>query len=259
MWAEPRKIDKLEDCYFYHTMDLPVHGTVFGEWDLRGKESAYLGNTTVAGKRVLDVGTASGHLCFAMEKMGAEVVAYDLSDRDEWDIVPYATEDFSEHIQLRKKHINLMNNGYWFAHQAFSSKSKVAYGRIYDIPESLGKFEIALVGSILLHLRDPFLALQKIANLVSDTIIVTDVLPGQRNFIESIIPKFPYLRRYRQVKFLPDASRAKPLETWWNLSPHLVCEILKVLGFPHVEISYHRQLGRKNKVKKMFTVTGKRT
>ena len=24
----------IEDCYFYHTMNIPKHGTVIGEWDL---------------------------------------------------------------------------------------------------------------------------------------------------------------------------------------------------------------------------------
>jgi len=71
IWATPRNITNLEECDFYHTMDLPNHGVVTGAWDLRGREAAYLGNVDVAGKRVLEVGTASGHLCFAMEKMGA--------------------------------------------------------------------------------------------------------------------------------------------------------------------------------------------
>ena len=160
MWANPRKINKIEDCYFYHTMNLPGHGTVLGEWDLRGKENRYLGNQKVKGMRVLDVGTASGHMCFYMEKAGAEVVAYDLSARDAWDIVPYADTDFSKNIQLRKEHIDRMNNGFWFAHSAYSSISKVVYGRVYDIPKEIGKFELVFVGSILLHLRDPFLALE---------------------------------------------------------------------------------------------------
>ena len=68
MWETPREINKLEDCYFYHTMDLPTYGTVTGEWDLRGKEDLYLGHKSVDTKKVLDVGTASGHMCFYMEK-----------------------------------------------------------------------------------------------------------------------------------------------------------------------------------------------
>lgn len=258
MWESPREIKKLEDCYFYHTMDLPTYGTVVGEWDLRGKEDDYLGNTSTSEKKVLDVGTASGHMCFHMEKCGAEVVAYDLSGSCSWDIVPYANQDVSAQIKLRKSHIDLINNGFWFAHRTNGSKAKVVYGRVYDISENLGQFDMALVGSILLHLRDPFLALEKIAKVVSDTIVVTDVLPGQRNVFERLLPKFSFLQKNRSIKFLPNASSGKPLETWWNLNPHVVVEFLKVLGFCKIDISYHTQLGRLDQMKKMYTVVARR-
>ncbi|HEY4442105.1 MAG TPA: hypothetical protein VGN14_16725, partial [Candidatus Elarobacter sp.] len=68
----------LEACYFYHTMELPGVGTVEGEWDLRTGVDAYLGGEELRGKRVLEIGTASGFLCFAMERRGAEVIGYDL-------------------------------------------------------------------------------------------------------------------------------------------------------------------------------------
>ncbi|MEL6442560.1 MAG: hypothetical protein AAFQ80_25375 [Cyanobacteria bacterium J06621_8] len=105
IWAEPVNVSSIDDCYFYHTMDIPQYGLVEGEWDLRGRESTYLGNVNFQGKRVLEMGTASGHLCFAMERMGAETVAYDLSSKQEWDIVPFARSDYSEYISERKKHI----------------------------------------------------------------------------------------------------------------------------------------------------------
>ena len=89
VYAQPRLIDDINDCYFYHTMDVPGYGHVEGEWDLRGKESEYLGRIPLKGKRVLEVGTASGFLCFYMENQGAQVVAYDLSPAEDWDMVPY--------------------------------------------------------------------------------------------------------------------------------------------------------------------------
>jgi hypothetical protein len=41
IFATPRQIADLRDCYFYHEMDLPGYGHVEGEWDLRGKEQEY--------------------------------------------------------------------------------------------------------------------------------------------------------------------------------------------------------------------------
>jgi hypothetical protein len=46
---------------YYHTMDILGYGKVSGEWDLRGRDIYYLGNAKLQGKRVLEIGTASGH------------------------------------------------------------------------------------------------------------------------------------------------------------------------------------------------------
>ena len=81
VYAEPRTVTDLEECYFYHSMEIPGYGLVEGPWDLRGGVDDYLGNVDLNGKRVLEVGTASGFLCFTMEGRGADVVAYDLSGR----------------------------------------------------------------------------------------------------------------------------------------------------------------------------------
>ena len=57
----------LEDCDFYHMVDIPGHGLVKGQWDLRGREADYLGAVPLNGRSVLEIGPASGHLSFWME------------------------------------------------------------------------------------------------------------------------------------------------------------------------------------------------
>jgi hypothetical protein len=230
-------------------MDIPNLGTVQGEWDLRGRERSYLGNITVAGKRVLEVGTASGHLCFTMEKMGAEVVAYDLSDKQAWDIVPYAGFDYGEHIAQRKEHMRRINNGFWMAHRAYNSHAKMTYGTVYEVPDDVGQFDVCTFGSILLHLRDPFLALQRVSTHVKQAVIVTDVAPTAADI--SLLPGL------RLVEFLPNAEKCNPTETWWRLHPELVSEYLRILGFVQTEISFHGQLYRGSEVE-LFTVVGQR-
>lgn len=74
IFAAPRQIADLRD-YYFHEMDIPGYGHFEGEWDLRGKEQYYLGRVELNGKRALEIGAASGHLCFYMEKQGAEVIA----------------------------------------------------------------------------------------------------------------------------------------------------------------------------------------
>jgi 2-polyprenyl-3-methyl-5-hydroxy-6-metoxy-1,4-benzoquinol methylase len=63
-YSVPREINNIKDCYFYHTIDLPVVGTVRGNWDLRKHIKDYLGNVEFKDKRVLDVGCANGALSF---------------------------------------------------------------------------------------------------------------------------------------------------------------------------------------------------
>jgi 2-polyprenyl-3-methyl-5-hydroxy-6-metoxy-1,4-benzoquinol methylase len=76
-YAEPLHVKNVAECYFYHHMDLPGLKEVGKGWDLRKTIDDYLGHFDFRGKRVLDVGTASGFLTFEMEKRGAEVVSFD--------------------------------------------------------------------------------------------------------------------------------------------------------------------------------------
>ncbi len=77
------------DCHWYHTTDIPGHGSVEGHWDLREQTDAYLGGVAFSGKRVLEVGPASGYLTVEMEKRGAQVVALEVLDDPGWDFVPF--------------------------------------------------------------------------------------------------------------------------------------------------------------------------
>jgi hypothetical protein len=252
IWAEPRNITSISDCFFYHTMDIPNHGSVHGQWDLRGKETAYLGNTSFTSKRVLEIGTASGHLCFTMEKMGARVVAYDLSDEQKWDLVPYIDCDHEQLLSERKAFIRQLNNGFWFAHRAYNSRAKVVYGTAYEIPDDIGQFDICTFGSILSHLRDPFLALQRATAHVRETVIVTDIFWGLKG---KVLTMAEVLTGVRLIRFLPNAKKRWPPDTWWNLSPGLVSEFLKILGFSQTVVSFHHQIYQ-NKKMKLYTVVG---
>src|ERR1051326_7708352 len=217
-FAEPRS-PAFEDCYFYHSMDIPNHGEVRGDFDLRGRESDYLGHVDLAGKTVLEIGTASGHLCFWMERQGARMVAYDLSEKHEWDIVPYSRLDFTEYVRERKAHVRSINDSWWFAHRRFDSKARVVYGSVYELPDTLRRFDVVTMGAILLHLRDPFRAIEKAAAATDDVIVITELAPPARD------RALASLWKGRFVRFLPDAATAEPWETWWQLSPEFIVEV----------------------------------
>ena len=62
LYTEPRDVRSVEDCWFYHTMDLPLSGPQRGSWDLRAGIDAYLGHVDFDRKRVLEIGPASGYV-----------------------------------------------------------------------------------------------------------------------------------------------------------------------------------------------------
>jgi hypothetical protein len=227
VYAFPRTITNLDECYFYHTMDIPGYGHVKGEWDLRGHENEYLGGMNFDGKRVLELGTANGFFCFYMESQGAEVVAYDLSKKYVWDIIPYSRFNYEHLIADFRVRLDQINNGYWLCHQAHNSNAKVVYGTVYDIPEGIGLVDVSTFSSILLHLRDPFLALQNALKLTTETVVIVEPLPDN---LEG-----PTLR------FLPNPKTCEPQTTWWHVPPEVIKRFIGVLGFEETEIKYHTQ------------------
>src|SRR5437879_13854693 len=86
VFATPQRGVALEDCWFYHTIDLPGHGTVAGPWDLREGLEACLRGVDYHGKRVLEFGTASGARAFGLRTRGGAVVTFDLAPRAQGDI-----------------------------------------------------------------------------------------------------------------------------------------------------------------------------
>jgi SAM-dependent methyltransferase len=249
----PDQAPRLEDCYFYHTTTIPGHGTVEGEWDLAPNIEAYLGHAAFAGKRVLDVGAATGFLSFHMEDAGGEVVSYDLSSAQAWDIVPLSGIDAAEHARVRKAHIAAINNGYWLCHAARGSAARMAYGTVYGIDPALGPVDISVFGSILLHLRDPFLALHNAAQITRETMIVSDLLPGAHALSRLVAAAMG-----RTMAFKPRFRTNGPWETWWAIPPKLVVEVLGVLGFESSVVTYHTQR-LKGRRMPMYSVVATRT
>jgi hypothetical protein len=265
LYATPMDPKDIKDCFFYHAMDLPGIGPIKGEWDLRNNLNAYLGNINVAGKRVLDVGTASGYLCFEMEKRGADVVGYDLSEKDDWDIVPYNAGLVTELVERRHRKIRRLNNAWWYVHRTLNSKARMVYGSVYNIPEEIGPVDISVFGSILVHLRDPFQALYRAARITTESIVVTDLMPAPKPISKRYSWIFPFLPGQMRnriteqltpaLQFVPNVSMPSRYESWWILSPQMVIQFLGVLGFTETRVNYHQQQFGTSIVK-LFTVVG---
>lgn len=257
IYATPRHVESVGDCFFYHTTELPGLPTVEGEWDLRPGIDAYFGGASFAGKRVLDVGAANGFLSFHMEKAGAEVVSYDLSEEHSWDIVPYSGIDLAALDVQRRQHLRAINNGYWLAHRSHASRARMVHGTVYTIPEAIGPVDIAVFGAILLHLRDPFRALHNGLRLAGETAIVTELLPRRYSYLRRLGPAL-IKRLGLPMMLLPRQAQMSPVDGWWILPPAIVQEYLRILGFGDSTVSYHDQIFRGEK-RLVYTVVARRT
>lgn len=176
MFVETKNNIKLEDCVFYHTMDIPGHGHVEGEWDLRGKEKQYLGDFDFSNKSVIEIGPSTGAITVYLSKSCSSLVSFEVSEDCDFDLLPYRRitdmKSEIEHSRIISKNIK---NAWMLVQKAFQTKAKAYYGNIYSIPENIGKYDVAVFASVLLHLRDPFKALEQIYTKIDESIIITDM------------------------------------------------------------------------------------
>ena len=240
----------LADCDFYHTVDIPGHGVVQGQWDLRGREADYLGRTPLGGRSVLEIGPASGHLSFWMESQGADVTVFDLSEDSEWDFVPFQMLSLEGLNAARREHLRRLQNSWWFLREARGAKAEAVYGTVYDIDPSLGSFDVVTLNSVLLHLRDPMGALIKAASVCADTLVVTDVAEDHYN------RRTPWKRDSMALSFLPRLDKPSTHDAWFVLPSGAIAEMLRIMGFK-TTVTRHKQAFSSGQFR-MYTVVGER-
>ena len=243
IFATPLKVEDAADCYFYHTMELPGHGVLEGrDWDLRAGVDEYLGKVDFAGQRVLEIGPASGFLTFEMEKRGADVASVELTEEYGWDFVPYPAKKLQDVFGPRRIVMQQLKNSYWFSHAAHQSKAKVYYGDVYNLPDALGQFDIAVMAAVLLHCRDPLRIIEQCGR-IARLLIITDGFHAE-------LEGAPVCRLVPAPdKFLWD--------TWWHFSTQFFTQFLGVMGFTATQILTHQQYHR-GKAHTLFTVVGRR-
>ena len=226
-FATPWNVPSREGCWFYHTMDIPGEEPVIGTWDMRGKAHQYFGNVDLVGKSVLDVGTASGFLSFEAEKLGAsKVVGIDAWKGSIREMVPI--RDYRENREKYRKMLDdsmiQMKKGYWYAHSRLGSKVQAYYGDIYDIPDEVGDFDVAIIGQILVHLKHPLSCIEQVAARVK---------PGGH----LVITEGTYDSREPVAKFLWTPSNRVQTFSWWHLSQAFFERFLTLLDFELVSQS----------------------
>ena len=152
-------------------------------------------------------------------------------------------------------------NAYWYAHKAYNSKSKLIETHVNDLPAEIGIYDISVICTVLLHIQNPFLALEKMLRHTREKVIITE--PGGytrinsfRNIIRNLIKRIMRPVPPPLMTFIPVESRT-PFK-WWTLSPEIIVNMANILGFEKNTITYHKQtVNRQNMW--FFTVVCERT
>jgi tRNA (mo5U34)-methyltransferase len=200
---------------WYHTIELPRE-TTDGMIDLRGIAPKVL-PADLRGRRALDVGTYDGFWAFEMERRGAEVVAIDVEEAHDAEWPPHRRKELRAAADRLGVELGL---GFRLAADALGSRARrVACDvRSLDAAAIGGPVDLAFCGALLLHLRDPVGALERIRSvLVPGGILV---------LLEPVLVGASLLRR-PYARFQP-AERAF---NWWVPNEPALRAWLEVAGF----------------------------
>lgn len=168
------------------------------------------------GKRVLDVGAWDGFYAFEAEKRGAEVIAIDNCER-----MKRPGEKQFQHLGSKS-----------FETAKAILESKVQYKNldVYEVsPESVGMVDITLFLGVLYHLKHPMLAIEKLAAVTREMMIVESAWFGSLTKLPSV--------RYTGVGLMNDDPT-----TWFVYNTPAIVGMIRDAGFPRVDVLWKTPL-----------------
>jgi tRNA (mo5U34)-methyltransferase len=153
------------------------------------------------GKSVLDVGAWDGFYSFEAERRGARRVL--------------ATDSY---VWARQK------AGFLLARRVLDSKVDDRDIDVLDLsPERVGTFDVVLFLGVLYHMRHPLLAMERVASVVKDHLIL-------ETHVDMLDEPRPAMAFYPEGELNGDTSN------WCGPNPLMVLAMLKTVGFSKAEI-----------------------
>ena len=201
-----QQVHDLERTHWYHSIELPdgsVRQGLISVEALRGRINAFPIPGDLGGKRVLDIGAATGWCSFEMEKRGADVLAVDCVRYDEL---------------LEAKEL---------------LGSRIEY-RVMDMEEvtvsNLGRFDYVLFFGVLYHLRHPLLALENVCALAKEAAFVESfVVDALDDGWQSTEP---------MMKFYPCDELGGQIDNWFGPNVSCLEALCRSAGFAQVRLEY---------------------
>ena len=217
---EPRSLEeKVAEIPWYHTLELAPGVVTPGFFDTRSAARLVPMPASLAGRRCLDLGTYDGFWAFEMERRGAvEVVAADVLDPRRWDWPVASPPEAVAEIESRKRG----NRGFELAKDALASSVSLVDRSIYELDErDTGRFDFVYLGSMLLHLRDPVGALERVRGICDGEVLVEEAVDLP---LTLGMPRAPAARL---------DGRGRPW--WWKPNVAALVRMVESAGFRVVE------------------------
>lgn len=207
--------------HWYHTLELADGIVTEGMFDHRAAVNRYLLPGNLAGMRCLDVGTMDGFWAFEMERRGAEeVVATDVGDVEDLDWPPRWRGQVQPTLDETKA------SRFALARAALGSHVHRVERSVYNLDTDMGEFDLIFCGDLLLHLKDPVTALERLRRVCRGSAIVCT--PTKRFT----------LSRGRALAEFDGIGEFQ----WWLLSEAALKRMLLAVGFDRVSMGRRFEL-----------------
>ena len=190
---------------WFHTMDLG-HGLITnGVIDVARSLRQYQLPSDLTGKTFLDIGAWDGAFSFAAERRGAKrVLAIDWFI---WKNMGWGSKQ-----------------GFELARRALQSKVEDFTIDVYDMsPEKVGQWDVVLFAGVLYHLKDPLLALQRVASVTRELLILETAID------------FRFSRR-PAIAFYPKNELNDDPTNWCAPNLPALQAMLKTCGFKDIRV-----------------------
>lgn len=194
------------ESYWFHRIELP-DGSVTPGWnDPKTEKLPYFGlPDELHGMRVLDIGHAEGFFSFEAERRGAAEVI--------------GIENYPP--MMRKFNT---------CRAALDSRAQSFRASVYDLkPETFGTFDVVFFFGVLYHLRHPLLALEKIRDVCTGTLLMQTATCANNG--EAPMAEFhPF-----GIKSGPVDNPSHDPTCFWFPNPACCAAMLEHVGFKQIK------------------------